>query len=87
MKRAIALQKIRSEILWHQKSRELWLKHGDKNSKFFHLSTTIQRRRDNIDAIKTGDGNWISESNHIRHLFLEGFKNLFKEEVSFPADL
>lgn len=32
---------LRSEILWRQISRELWLKLGDKNSKIFHLSTII----------------------------------------------
>jgi len=43
---------LKSEVLWQQKSRELWLKQGDKNSKFFHLSTIIRRRSNHIDAIK-----------------------------------
>lgn len=43
---------LRSEVLWRQKSRELWLKLGDKNTKFFHISTIIRRKRNSIDAIK-----------------------------------
>ena len=78
----------RSETLWRQKLREIWLKLGDKNSKFFHLSTIIQRRRNNIDAIKKEDGSWISDPKHIRQLFLENFKLQYThEEVNFPSHL
>ncbi|XP_075665040.1 uncharacterized protein LOC142634633 [Castanea sativa] len=79
---------VRSEILWKKKSRELWLKEGDKNNKFFHLSTTICRRQNRIDAIKQDDGTWVTSSNQIREHFLNSFKDLFREEeVSFPNNL
>ncbi|XP_030945669.1 uncharacterized protein LOC115970144 [Quercus lobata] len=68
---------LRSETLWRQKSRELWLKLGDKNSKFFHLSTIVRRKRNNIDAIRDGNGSWITEGNAIRKRFLDHFKDLF----------
>ena len=71
---------IRSEILWCKISRELWLKLGDKNSKFFHLSMVIRRRNNNVDAIKKEDGIWIHDSNQIRRLFRNNFIDLFKEE-------
>ncbi|XP_030936396.1 uncharacterized protein LOC115961577 [Quercus lobata] len=70
----------RSEVLWRQKSRELWLKEGDKNSKFFHLSTIIRRRRNTIEAIKNNSGDWVIEPKEIRNVFLENFKILFSEE-------
>ena len=79
---------LRSEVIWRQKSRELWLKLGDKNSKNFHLSTIIRRRRNNIDAIKNGEGTWIQEANQIRAHFRENFIDLFNEEdVCFPEHL
>lgn len=47
---------LRSEVVWRQKSRELWLKLRDKNSKFFYLSTIICKSRNNINAIKNEEG-------------------------------
>ena len=79
---------LRIETLWRQKSRELWLKLGDRNTKFFHLSTIIRHKRNNIDAIRDEQGAWIMETESIRSLFLNSFKNLFKqEEVNFPPHL
>ena len=79
---------LRNEILWKQKSREVWLKEGDKNSKFFHLSTIIRRRRNSIDAVKNDSWEWIMDRREIQKHFVEKFKTLFnEEEVEFPENL
>lgn len=46
----------RLELLWIQKSKELWLRAGDRNSKFFHASTLFNRRRTFIAALKNDGG-------------------------------
>ena len=76
---------FRSKILWKQKSLELWLKEGHRNTKFFHLSTIIRRRQNNIDVIKTEEGSWVTNSNQIRHLFFSSFKSLFAKEYVYRA--
>lgn len=79
---------LRSEILWYQKSRELWLKFGDKNSKFFHLSIVIRRRSNSIDAIKLEDRSSIHDQKLIREHIRANFINLFREEQTcFPEHL
>ena len=61
---------------------------SDKNSKFFHLSTIICRRSNNIDAIKNEDSSWIQETSQIRAHFKDNFINQFEEEeICFPEHL
>ncbi len=65
------------ELKWRQKSRELWLKEGDRNSKFFHLSTLIRRRKNFINEIKTEHGSWLQSRTDIGNYFTEKFKDLY----------
>lgn len=35
---------LREEIMWRQRSREVWLKEGNKNTSFFHKTTNSHRK-------------------------------------------
>ena len=37
---------------WHERSRQLWLKEGDANTKFFHLAASARRRFNLISSVK-----------------------------------
>ncbi len=67
----------REEILWKQKSIVQWLTAPDLNTKFFHLSTIIRRRKNSIDFLKNNQNNWISGRQEIGTCFTEFFKCLF----------
>ncbi len=75
----------KEELKWKQKSRKLWLREGDRNSKFFHLSTVIIRRSNRINEIKLDDGSWLHGREQIGQYFTRQFKNLFQSvEPHFP---
>ncbi|XP_010422854.1 PREDICTED: uncharacterized protein LOC104708063 [Camelina sativa] len=40
------------EVLWFQKSREKWIALGERNTKYFHTSTIIRRRKNMIEMLK-----------------------------------
>ena len=70
----------RNETMWRQKSRETWLKDGDRNSKFFHISSIVRRRRNYIDAIRDDDSKWLVKSSDIKQFVVGKFPVLFTVE-------
>lgn len=71
----LKLHQSRQELVSRQKSREDWLKASDKNTKFFHMSTLIRRRRNRISVIKYNQ-NWIHDEQEISEFFTKHFKEL-----------
>ncbi|KAK8368557.1 hypothetical protein V6Z11_A01G049800 [Gossypium hirsutum] len=43
------------ELLWRQKSRMMWFKEGDANTKFFHRAVKIKAKRRTIYRMKIGN--------------------------------
>ena len=69
------------EITWRQKSKEVWLKEGDRNTSFFHKMANAHKRRNNVDKIRI-NGVWLTEENGIK----EGIVNAFRSLLSNPGD-
>jgi exonuclease III len=66
------------EISWRQKSRALWLKEGDKNTKFFHRVANSNRRVNSIDSLSI---NGVVSYNHdeIKDHMVQFYSTLFTE--------
>lgn len=62
----------KEEIFWKQKSRENWLRMGDKNTKFFHNVTKLRRSK-----------NWISKLEIKKNQTIEDPKEINKEIISY----
>ena len=42
----------REEIMWSQRYKALWIKWGDRNTKFFHATASQRRRRNRIGGFR-----------------------------------
>ncbi|XP_062005881.1 uncharacterized protein LOC133723064 [Rosa rugosa] len=65
------------ESFWRQSSRINWLLEGDRNTRFFHLSTLHRRQRNRINSMCIESDIWISEEGQIREAFTSFFGNLY----------
>ena len=65
------------ELMWHQRSREEWIKSGDRNTKFYHTSKLIRKHRSRIERLKSGDGIWKTTQAEMESLVCDYFRDLF----------
>ena len=61
------------------KSRELWLKEGDNNIRFFHKMTNVHNRRNWLSKLKV-NGCWYTEENDLKNRVGGAFKKLYTDE-------
>ena len=67
------------ETSWRQKSRVLWLKEGDNNTKFFHKMTNSNRCRNFMEKLEVGDVTYSLDSD-IRDMAVQFYKSLYTEK-------
>jgi hypothetical protein len=74
------------EISWHQKSRVLWLKEGDRNTKFFHRMANSHRRNNFIGCLNV-EGTLTSDPKEVEEGIVQYYKQLYCETISWRPTL
>ncbi|XP_060959373.1 uncharacterized protein LOC133030597 [Cannabis sativa] len=71
---------LQREIFWKQRSKQLWLREGDQNSKFFHAKATSRRRSNLIHKLRNNNGEWVGWEDELPNVVTSYFQQLFAFE-------
>ena len=52
---------VMEEVSWRHNSREIWLKEGDRNTRFFHRMANSHKRRNSISSIRINGRRLVKE--------------------------
>jgi len=69
------------EISWRQKSRALWLREGDRNTKFFHRTANLHRKFNFMSAVVV-DGTRLETADNMKSSAHGFYNELFTETES-----
>lgn len=78
-------QYIIKESIWKQKLRELWHKDGDRNTKFFHVSTFQRRKSNHTAALKINERDWIWDRQKIGIILSINTTKSFNLTLCYPG--
>lgn len=74
----------REEIMWAQRSKEMWLLNGDRNTKY---SLVKQRKSKNtVVRIRNTDGSWLENYEDLETAVGDFFKDIYREASSSSRD-
>ncbi|WCJ39803.1 DNAse I-like superfamily protein [Euphorbia peplus] len=68
------------ELFWYQKSRKEWIVSGDRNTKYFHVSTIIRRNRNHIRGLYNDEGVFVDNDIQLAKLAMDFFSNLYTSD-------
>jgi hypothetical protein len=70
------------ELNWRQKSRALWLKEGDKNTKIFYRVANSHRKFNQVNSLKI-NGEISKNPAKIQEHIVQFYNNLYLENCSW----
>jgi hypothetical protein len=78
----------REEMMWLQRSRIVWLKEGDRNTKYFHHKVAARAKKNKIKRSKGDDGRTTHDKKEMETLATKFFRTLYTADPTVhPEDV
>ncbi|KAL5546661.1 hypothetical protein UlMin_006348 [Ulmus minor] len=87
LERELEALKYKEKRYWQQRSKDTWLKSGDRNSKFFHRKALARRAKNSIVGLFDSNENWCEDKEGIAHIAESYFTNLFSSSSPHFLDM
>ncbi|XP_074290614.1 uncharacterized protein LOC141617329 [Silene latifolia] len=75
------------EVYWRQRSRALWLKDGDRNTKFFHTCASERKRKNHIGSLIDDSGVERKGDEEVARVAVKYFQELFTTSNPVEGEL
>jgi hypothetical protein len=82
MSRELENTMLYEEIHWRQKSRALWLKERDSNTRFFHKVANSHHRNNCVETLCL-DGVMSHDPNEVKEHIVQFYQNLYTEQSNW----
>ncbi|KAL0378589.1 UNVERIFIED_CONTAM: hypothetical protein Sradi_3164400 [Sesamum radiatum] len=66
------------EVVWCQRSKDLWQKEGDRNTGFFHRRASHSFQTNRTTKIKSLAGDWVTSDDGIKPCFISHFEKVYE---------
>jgi hypothetical protein len=76
----------KEEIMYKQKSRQDWLRAGDKNTKFFQSRCSHRRRKNTVLGLRREDDSLCKSNEGMLQLAKEFYRSLYASEGSTNSE-
>lgn len=71
---------------WKQRAKDRWLRGGERNSKYFHMTALLRQRKRTITQLKGNDGVWCHDSDLLAQWARDFYLQLYTAEVTLPCN-
>ncbi|KAL8118653.1 hypothetical protein AgCh_016247 [Apium graveolens] len=68
----------RKEVYWKQRVKQMWLQHGDQNTKFYHQFASARKTNNGFKRIKDAGGKWKETEEEIQGVITNYYAEVFQ---------